>query len=206
MPAVRKAPMQERSRAMVQTILDAATRVLVRDGVASFNTNRVAAVAGVSVGSLYQYFPNKVALLTALSERHVAQAKATLHAAMAQADGLPLAQIVPRVVSAFVDAHAIDPALHRVLSQVGDSVGAAGAEGVADLREAAPGVFAWIRALLEAHRNIVIPSDLDLATRFVMSATHALVHAIVIDADPPASLQAMQDEISSMILRYLIKT
>lgn len=65
----RKTARQARSRALVETILVAAARVLERDSLHGFNTNRVAAIAGVSVGSLYQYFPNKTALLAALIAR-----------------------------------------------------------------------------------------------------------------------------------------
>ena len=68
-PRPRKTPVQARSQATVDTILDAAARVLVRDGYGAFTTNRVAARAGVSVGSLYQYFPNKEALLAKLKAR-----------------------------------------------------------------------------------------------------------------------------------------
>ena len=65
----RKTPRQQRSEVTVAAILQAATRVLSRESLAGFNTNRVAEVAGVSVGSLYQYFPNKAALVTALIDR-----------------------------------------------------------------------------------------------------------------------------------------
>jgi AcrR family transcriptional regulator len=74
---VRKLPRQKRSTATVETILLAAARVLARESLEGFNTNRVAEVAGVSVGSLYQYFPNKSALVVALIERD--------HAALAEA-------------------------------------------------------------------------------------------------------------------------
>ncbi|MGL4576795.1 MAG: TetR/AcrR family transcriptional regulator [Burkholderiaceae bacterium] len=62
----RKTPRQERSAFTVRAILDAAARVLEVESLAGFNTNRVAEVAGVSVGSLYQYFPSKDALMAAL--------------------------------------------------------------------------------------------------------------------------------------------
>jgi AcrR family transcriptional regulator len=67
--APRKAPRQSRSQATVEVILEAATRVLAKESLAGFNTNRVAEVAGISIGSLYQYFPNKAALIAALIER-----------------------------------------------------------------------------------------------------------------------------------------
>ena len=59
----RKQPRQDRSKQMVADILEASIRVLRREGALRFNTIRVAQAAGVSVGSLYQYFPNKAALL-----------------------------------------------------------------------------------------------------------------------------------------------
>ena len=62
----RNAPQQERSRRLVEAILEAAIRVLARDGAAAFTTIRVAERAGVSVGSLYQYFPDKQAILARL--------------------------------------------------------------------------------------------------------------------------------------------
>ena len=65
----RKQPRQARATAMVEHILQAATRVLGTESLAGFNTNRVAEVAGISIGSLYQYFPNKSALVVALIDR-----------------------------------------------------------------------------------------------------------------------------------------
>jgi AcrR family transcriptional regulator len=62
----RKKPLQKRSLAMIETILQATARVLERESLTGFNTNRVAEVAGISIGSLYQYFPNKDALIAAL--------------------------------------------------------------------------------------------------------------------------------------------
>ncbi len=68
----RKRPRQQRSRATVEAICVAAARVLASDGYARASTNRIAEVAGVSVGSLYQYFPNKDALVLAVAADHAA--------------------------------------------------------------------------------------------------------------------------------------
>src|SRR5271168_2652544 len=62
----RKAPAQERSRETVDVILEASARILESDGLRGFNTNAIAAKAGVSIGSLYQYFPNKDSIVLAL--------------------------------------------------------------------------------------------------------------------------------------------
>ena len=74
----RKSPLQARSAATVETILEAATRVIAKESLSGFNTNRVAEVAGVSVGSLYQYFPNKTALVIALIQQDHFQLAARL--------------------------------------------------------------------------------------------------------------------------------
>lgn len=63
----RREPTQRRSRVVVQRIRDSALEILVREGGVSLTTNRIAEVAGLSVGSIYQYFPNKDAILAALA-------------------------------------------------------------------------------------------------------------------------------------------
>ena len=68
---LRKQPVQERSQLMVKDILEAANLVLLEEGLEAFNTNRVAEVAGVSIGSLYQYFPNKESLLLQLQKQEI---------------------------------------------------------------------------------------------------------------------------------------
>jgi len=68
----RKSPSQERSRRTVDRILDAATRIFHEQGYTGATTNDIADEADISVGSLYQYFPNKDALLVALTQRHIA--------------------------------------------------------------------------------------------------------------------------------------
>ncbi|WP_213949101.1 TetR/AcrR family transcriptional regulator [Luteibacter sp. dw_328] len=65
----RKSPSQSRARVTVEAILEGAAHILERDGIAGYNTNAVAERAGVSIGSLYQYFPNKDALTAALVDR-----------------------------------------------------------------------------------------------------------------------------------------
>jgi AcrR family transcriptional regulator len=97
--APRKEPRQSRSVSTVQAILQAAKQVLAKDALSGFNTNRVAEVAGVSIGSLYQYFPNKDALVVALIEENQAALLARAQA-MAQAlDGKPLQDKIAAVAS-----------------------------------------------------------------------------------------------------------
>jgi AcrR family transcriptional regulator len=110
---MRKAPKQARSRATVEFILQAAARVLGRQGWARFNTNQVADAAGVSVGSLYQYFPNKHALIDAILRRHLDEVLRVLRAVEDGAN--EPSKSAEALVSGMIAAHGIDPALHRVL-------------------------------------------------------------------------------------------
>jgi AcrR family transcriptional regulator len=113
----RKVPRQERSRLTVEAILDAAARVFERHGYAAGTTNRIAERAGVSIGSLYQYFPNKDAILVALVERHLDEGTAVAGPVLAAlaAQRPPVEVAMRRLVEAMVALHRERPALHRVL-------------------------------------------------------------------------------------------
>jgi AcrR family transcriptional regulator len=97
----RKKPRQTRSQRMKEDLLEAAARVLARDGARRFTTNRVAEAAGASVGSLYQYFPNKAALLVALHERDALAAWKRLEAILVDAKRSPRARFEVVVVEFF---------------------------------------------------------------------------------------------------------
>ncbi|WP_342588819.1 TetR/AcrR family transcriptional regulator [Rhizobium anhuiense] len=111
--AMRKVPRQARSRVTVETIIQAATRILSDEGWAGFTTNKVAALAGVSIGSLYQYFPDKLSLVDAIRRRHLDDCLAVMR--NASASGLSPVQFARQLVQDIVAAHSINPGLHRVL-------------------------------------------------------------------------------------------
>lgn len=111
----RKEPVQARSRATVKAILEATAQVLVSKGYGGTTTDVVATRAGVSIGTLYQYFPNKESLVAALVHNHVEDIKSTLQKALADSMDAPLESGLRAMVHAGVEAHRIDPALHKVL-------------------------------------------------------------------------------------------
>jgi len=100
----RKAPRQARSAVTVNAIFDGTIQVLLSDGSARLNTTRVAQRAGVSVGTLYQYFPNKQALLFAVLERHLVMIVTTLEAACGDHHGAPVEVMAEAVVKAYLQA------------------------------------------------------------------------------------------------------
>lgn len=110
---MRKAPQQARSRATTEAILDAAAHILGERGWAGLTTNAVADVAGVSIGSLYQYFPNKLSLIDAVRRRHFDDVLAVLRAA-ANAK-MARGRRVAALVDGMIAVHSRYPAAHRVL-------------------------------------------------------------------------------------------
>jgi AcrR family transcriptional regulator len=110
---MRKRPQQARSRATIDAILDAAAHILGERGWAGLTTNAVAEAAGASIGSLYQYFPDKLALIDAVRRRHFDDILAVLHAA-ASLD-TPRASRIAALVDGMIAVHSRHPAAHRVL-------------------------------------------------------------------------------------------
>lgn len=110
---MRKEPRQARSRATVETIIQAGTRILGDEGWAGFTTNKVADLAGVSIGSLYQYFPDKLSLVDAIRRRHLDDCLAVMRSASTK--GLSPEEFTTQLIKNMVAAHSVNPGLHRVL-------------------------------------------------------------------------------------------
>ena len=189
LPQPRKAPRQARSQHMVEVILEATARVLGERGYAGTSTNAVAERAGVSVGSLYQYFPNKDSLVTALHERHAAQLYVAIDGVLDAARPRSLRGHVQAMVRALLAAHQVEPELHRVLEKEFPFFDAPRDQSPADRS-----IFHRVRQLLQAHRNTIAPRNLDLATWVVLQIMESLVHAAVIE--PPAQFEATAIEAS----------
>ncbi len=114
---MRKTPRQARSRATVERIVAAGREVLVADGYDAFSTNRVAAAAAISPGSLYQYFPDKAAILEVVIDRYTEQTADRVAAAMADRMGGAGLEVVRDIVDALLTALEADRALLRVVTE-----------------------------------------------------------------------------------------
>ncbi len=118
----RKSPVQARSAASVDAILDGTVQVLLRVGKERLTTTRVALRAGVSVGTLYQYFPNKSALLQAVLKRHLDEVAEAVERVCREQKGKPLQHMATALINAFLDAKMRDAktsvALYSVSSDV----------------------------------------------------------------------------------------
>jgi AcrR family transcriptional regulator len=196
--APRKAPTQARSQATVEAILQATERVLVKDGYDRLSTNRVAAAAGVSVGSLYQYFPGKEALLAALANRHREHMMELFLERMGEFIDAPPERAAREIVRALFEADARQRELHHVLheqvprirqlKQLMDSVDQCAATAV--------------RAYIERHRDELCVENPALAAWLVAHAVEAATHAAVLGG-APGSFDEIIEEVSEMVVRYL---
>ncbi|HZP14258.1 MAG TPA: TetR/AcrR family transcriptional regulator [Nocardioides sp.] len=115
---MRKAPQQQRSRDMVERIVTAGREVLISDGYDAFSTNRVADAADISPGSLYQYFPNKAAIIDVVIDRYMDEMSERVVAAIGDRLGPPSVDLARDVFDALVAALEADAALLRVVYEV----------------------------------------------------------------------------------------
>src|SRR5215471_19672387 len=106
----RRKPSQERAKVTVEAMLDAAVKILERGGAPAITTNRIAETAGVSIGSVYQYFPNKHALFVALHERHIGMVADVMRRRISQCAESSLERLVESLVDGMVEAHTVEPA------------------------------------------------------------------------------------------------
>ncbi|AKU97788.1 Transcriptional regulator, TetR family [Labilithrix luteola] len=112
----RREPKQRRARETVEAVLDAVVRILKRGGIEKVTTNRIAEVAGVSVGSVYQYFPDKRAIFGALHDRHVGEISQIVESTLVTHANSSFEDLVRALVEALVSAHGTDPELHELLT------------------------------------------------------------------------------------------
>ena len=112
----RREPKQQRSRQTVEAVLEAVQRVLRRHGARAITTNRVAEAAGVSIGSLYQYFPDKQAIFMALHERHVDRVRHVIERTMTDCTSASLEELTSELVERLANVHSEDAELHDIIS------------------------------------------------------------------------------------------
>ena len=196
--APRKAPRQERSKATVDAIIGAMTRVLVKEGWDAASTNRVAKEAGVSVGSLYQYFPSKEALVLAVMERHTEELTIQLQARMLQLATAPLEEAATELVHLFIERHLLNPQLHKVLIQQVPKVGALGK--LEELNRFYERLFA---SYMELHRAELEVTDMSVSAYVLVQAVEALCHHAVLERQDLLKSGKLEEQIVRLVIGYL---
>jgi AcrR family transcriptional regulator len=197
----RKIATQERSRATVNALVEATARILVKEGFDKASTNRIAEMAGVSVGSLYQYFPSKEALVAAVFERHQQEIMQTIRGELAEVLAAPVDQAVRKLVAVAVKAHRVDPKLHRVLAEQIPRVGK-----LEKLETFNRDNYTRFSTYLESHRDELRVDDLGLASFVCVTAIEALTHNAVLHYSKMLSdetMEALIDEAARLVTGYL---
>jgi AcrR family transcriptional regulator len=195
--SIRRQPKQRRSRQTVEAVLDAVVRILKRDGIDGVTTNRIAEVAGVSIGSVYQYFPDKRAIFLALHDRHVDEIGRLIEARLVEHAESSLEDLVRALVEALIEAHASDPELHQLLT----SEVPHGADGARALEVRLRGVFRL--AISSRSREPRAPRDLDRILFVLPHMVEALSHGAALRRPPGLSLAAAKEESVRAVLAYL---
>jgi len=190
----RRLPKQQRSRQTVEAVLDAVVAILKRDGIAGVTTNRIADVAGVSIGSVYQYFPHKRAIFAALHDRHVDDISQLIARTLVEHATSSLEDFVRALVEALIEAHASDPQLHHALGQVPH-----GAHGAHTLSTRLRDTF----MLAISARTKERPRDLERMLFVLPHMVEALAHGAAFERPPRLSLAAAKDEAVRAVLAYL---
>lgn len=194
----RKSPVQARSATSVQAILDATLQVLVSVGKERLTTTRVAQRAGVSVGTLYQYFPNKSALLRAALQRHLEEVVTTFEQACAGHTELPLLQRILHAVDVFVDAKMRHLKTSVVLYSVSSDV-----DGKRIALQNGARIHAAIFALLDNGRSS-LNRDPHLVASILRGAMVGVVRSLLEEGSPDKRLQSSRQELKDMIAAYLV--
>lgn len=196
-PAIpRKQPKQERSQATVEAILSATAHILTENGYDQLTTNRVAERAGVSIGSLYQYFPNKEALIFALAEHHANEMVQLAKQHLAGLNDQTIPEVLQHMIKAALAAHAVNPKLHRALheqiphSEVMQRLDQVKMENL-------------LRSFLAQRSDQLQPKNLELTVFIVERTIRALIHGAIIDRPELLKTKEFEQELMVMLSAYL---
>ena len=194
----RNQPRQPRSRATVAVILDAAIRVLDREGLDALTTSRVAEVAGVSVGTLYQYFAHRDAIVAALQDRELERAGAMLERVLKSGAPLSDQELARSIVAELLALYRAAPALHRVLAARGLSFAPPEQVVAFDARS-----VAVLKAFLGLAGPRIRRSNLEAAAFVVYQSVRATMLAYLLESPAGVDDAMLVEELTQLIVRYL---
>ena len=193
----RKTPLQARSTASVEAIMQATIQVLLKDGKSKLTTTRIAQRAGVSVGTLYQYFPNKNSLLQALLKEHLDSVAHSLETACEAAQGASLARMADAITSAFVQAKFRDIDASIALYAVSDDV-----EGKRIAHRMHARAAKAMAALFQTAQEKTI-TEPDVLAATLLSAMAGVSRGILETGMTRGTMSKMQKELTVMARAYL---
>jgi AcrR family transcriptional regulator len=196
--SARKSPLQERSQVTVDAILQGASQVLVKVGYERANTTLIAKAAGVSVGSLYQYYPNKDAVFSALLQRHLAETLTRMRDAVAATAHEPLERRIRKLVGALCAYKAENPRLHRVLkSELGRI------DGAKPVRRLLEESHALVETTLRDHQRELPLADPARAAFLAVNAVEGIVAAALLELPEGLGAPGFAHELADAVVGML---
>jgi AcrR family transcriptional regulator len=193
----RKSPVQARSAASVDAILDATVQVLIKVGKERLTTTRVAARAGVSVGTLYQYFPNKSALLQAVLKRHLDEVTQAVEQVCREQQGRPLVEMATALIHSFLNAKMKDARTSIALYAVSSDV-----DGARMARQMGARSNQAIVAMLASSPE-PLKKDVRLVASMVQGAMGGTSRRLLESSTPEEELEMMREELIFLVGSYL---
>ncbi len=193
----RKSPVQARSAASVNAILEATLQVLLAVGKERLTTTRVAARAGVSVGTLYQYFPNKSALLQAALKRHMTEVAEAVEAACHHTRGQPLQQIATALITAFFAAKMRSADTSVALCAVSSDV-----DGATVVKQVNTRVHAAVVALLTSTSDH-LTTDPQIVAAMLQGAMAGISRRLLESPNPQQLRPTLEGELIVCLSTYL---
>jgi AcrR family transcriptional regulator len=193
----RKTPVQARSTVTVEAISEATIQVLLSHGTDRLTTTRVAQRAGVSVGTLYQYYPNKQSLLFAVLENHLSNVMARIEAVCESACHKPLAGMIREMVEAFVDAKMERADISVALYQVSADVG-----GPALLKRIGQRSRKAVEAMLQTAEDIKAPPD-KFAIDMMLAAMAGAMRSLLETGPSPAAVRKAREQLILLCQSYM---
>jgi AcrR family transcriptional regulator len=196
----RKTPRQERATRTVEAIFEATARVIDADGLAGLTTNAVAKRAGVSIGSLYEYFPNKEAILVAMTRQMLEEDERVMTSSIEKALQTPGADVVREAVRSFIGLYKTKPDVRHAIMRVHIMLGLA-AEHTIPVRA--------IGELIQTHRAEIFgkrTEPLSPIHIFVLvRAVVGILRSAFNDDSPLLHTKELEDEIVMLIDSYVAR-
>src|SRR5262245_41388246 len=195
-PPARRSPVQRRSAETVEAVLQATAPILSRGGLEALSTNAVAARAGVSIGSVYQYFPDKQALVDALMARYVARQQELIVAAVVGTAGKPLVEGVTAFVRGLISAHRVDPRMGQIFHQLLPVLPTSPIDAFErELERTVAGLFAGVAELR--------PRDAEMAAIVLVRATGGVIRTTMRRSPELVLTDGFERELVALLLGYL---
>jgi AcrR family transcriptional regulator len=196
----RKQPQRARGKSTVNAILEATVQVLEREGPEAATTTRIAEVAGVSVGTLYQYFSHRDAIFDALQEREFERVIALMQNVLSVGNlAKSPREIVTAAVQGLGELYVACPGVHRVLAMEGLRANKAARLVSFDLR-----VIALIRHFLAATGTPIRRKNVDAAAFVAFQCVRATMLASLLESPAGLDDQTLVEELVDLLLRYLV--